>query len=292
MNEHEPAPPASGPDNPYRPPESFRPEAQPSPGPADTLIADGRKVPGGNGASWLARGWDLFKEAPGMWILLTLIYFVMAVIIHLIPGGGIGFYLLSPILLAGLMLGCESLAHDDELEVGHLFAAFSRNAGSLLLVGLLYLVGLVAIFVFAALVFFLIAGGTSLASLMKVAELGDLPDLLSASGIVLSALLATLFLLALMIPLLMAYWFAPALVVFHKLEPLEAMKMSFIGCLKNWVALLLWGLLALVLGIIATLLLLIGWLVVWPMLVASIYASYRDIYRGDMERIGEVAVPV
>lgn len=274
--------------NPYQPPKPSTAAANAGGDRRGPLIADGRRVPSGNGASWLARGWDLFKEAPGMWILLTLVYWVLALIIHIIPVGGLAFYLLSPLLLAGLLLGCESLAHDDELELGHLFAGFKHNAGSLLLVGLLYLVGIVAIFVFAAVVFVLVAGGASLAVLIKGAELGDLPELLASTGIVFSALLAVLVFLALIVPLLMAYWFAPSLVVFHELEPLEAMKMSFIGCLKNWGAFLAWGVLALVLSIIATLPAMLGWLVVWPMFIGSIYASYRDIYVGDMERIGEV----
>src|SRR5256885_8325741 len=175
------------PSSPYQPP-PFGADAPA--GRDDKLIADGRHVPTGNGATWLARAWDLFKEAPGMWILITLAYWVMAIIIHIIPVGGLAFYLISPVLLAGLMLGCASLARDDELELSHLFAGFSHNTGSLLLVGLLYLVGIVAIFIFCAVVFFLIAGGTSLTLLMQSAELGDLPELISSSGMVISSLLA------------------------------------------------------------------------------------------------------
>jgi uncharacterized membrane protein len=289
MSEQEPNP---GPQaNPYRAPESFKPESQPSAGPGDRLIADGRRVPGGNGTLWIARAWDLFKEAPGMWILLTIIYFVLAIIVHIIPAGSFLFYLLSPILLAGLMIGCESLANDDELELPHLFAGFSRSPGSLLLVGLLYLVGTAAVFIFVALVFVLLAGGSTLGLLMKAGDIADLPDLLATGGLVLSFLLATLLFLALLVPLLMAYWFAPALVVFHRLEPLEAMKMSFIGCMKNWIPFLLWGLLGLVLAIIATIPAMLGWLVVWPIFVASIYTSYRDIFVGDLDRIGAPKVP-
>jgi uncharacterized membrane protein len=275
--------------SPYTPPQPFAHEAQVPR--EDSLIPDGRRVPGGNGATWLARGWDLFKEAPGMWILITIIYWVMAIIIHIIPAGGLVFYLLSPVLLAGLMVGCASLAHNDELELSHLFAGFSRSPGSLVLVGLLYLVGTAAVFIFSLVVFVLIAGGTSLTLLLRTAELGDLPDLISTGGIVISALLATLTFLALIVPLLMAYWFAPALVVFHKLEPLEAMKMSFIACLKNFLPFLLWGLLALMLSVIATLTLFIGWLVAWPLFIASVYTSYRDVFIGDMDRIGDVHAP-
>ena len=216
-----------------------------------------------------------------MWIVITLLYFMMALIINLIPIGGIVFYVISPVLLAGLMLGCDSLAHNDELELSHLFAGFQHNVGSLLLVGLLYLAGLIAIIIFVAIIFMLAAGGAAFTHLLKGSELNDLENVLTAGGIALSLLLTLLIFFALLIPLMMAYWFAPALVVFHKLEPLQAMKMSFMGCLKNFVPFLVYGLLGLVLAIVASIPLMLGWLVVWPLFIGSLYASYRDIYIGD-----------
>ena len=54
-------------------------------------------------------------------------------------------------------------------------------------------------------------------------------------------LLMVLVVMALSIPLAMAIWFAPALVVFHDLQPLDAMKQSFAGCLKNIVPFLVYG---------------------------------------------------
>jgi uncharacterized membrane protein len=271
------------PTNPYRPPGSAAAAADAAAATATSgLITDGRRVPAGNGSSWLGRGWSLFKEAPGMWIVITLLYFVMALIINLIPIGGIVFYVISPVLLAGLMLGCDSLAHNDELELSHLFAGFQRNAGSLLLVGLLYLAGLIAIIIFVAIIFMFAAGGTAFTQMLKGGELNDLENVFTAGGIVLSLLLTVLIFVALLIPLMMAYWFAPALVVFHKLEPLQAMKMSFMGCLKNFVPFLVYGLLGLILAIVASIPLMLGWLVAWPMFIGSLYASYRDIYLGDM----------
>jgi uncharacterized membrane protein len=111
--------------------------------------------------------------------------------------------------------------------------------------------------------------------------LNDLENALTAGSVALSLLLTLLIFFALLIPLMMAYWFAPPLVVFHKLEPLQAMKMSFMGCLKNFVPFLVYGLLGLILAIAASIPLMLGWLVVWPMFIGSLYASYRDIYVGD-----------
>jgi uncharacterized membrane protein len=56
------------------------------------------------------------------------------------------------------------------------------------------------------------------------------------------------------------------------------MKMSFSGCLKNILPFLLYGIIAMVLFILATIPIGLGLLVVVPMLTASIYTGYRDIY--------------
>ena len=91
-------------------------------------------------------------------------------------------------------------------------------------------------------------------------------------------LLAVLIMLALMLPVVMAIWFAPALVVFHERGAVEAMKESFAGCLKNIVPFLLYGVVLFVPAIVATIPLGLGWLVLGPVVAGSLYTAYRDIY--------------
>jgi uncharacterized membrane protein len=90
--------------------------------------------------------------------------------------------------------------------------------------------------------------------------------------------LAVLIMLALSIPVLMAIWFAPSLVVFHNLGAVEAMKASFSGCLRNIVPFLVYGIVGFVLAILASIPLGLGWLVLGPVFGASIYTAYKDIY--------------
>jgi uncharacterized membrane protein len=56
------------------------------------------------------------------------------------------------------------------------------------------------------------------------------------------------------------------------------MKQSFVGSLRNIVPFLLYGLILFLLSIVATLPLLLGWLVLGPVLAASLYTAYKDIY--------------
>ena len=108
-------------------------------------------------------------------------------------------------------------------------------------------------------------------------------DPFAAGAVISSAFLvvmvgALLFLL-LFLPLIMAVWFAPALVVLRGLEPWAAMKQSFSGCLQNIVPFLIYGLIGIVLAILATIPLALGWLVVGPLTIASVYTSYCDIFE-------------
>ena len=65
--------------------------------------------------------------------------------------------------------------------------------------------------------------------------------------------LAGLLTLLLGAPLLMAVWFAPALVYFNGLQPVAALKASFDACLKNWLVMTIFGLITLVLCFFAAL---------------------------------------
>ena len=87
-------------------------------------------------------------------------------------------------------------------------------------------------------------------------------------------LLATL----LGIPLIMGYWFAPALVLFRGDEPFAAMKTSFTACMRNVPPFLVYGLLGILFAIVASIPFGLGWLVLLPVYAASMYASYKDIF--------------
>jgi uncharacterized membrane protein len=54
---------------------------------------------------------------------------------------------------------------------------------------------------------------------------------------------------------------------------------SFRACLANIVPFLVYGLIGLVACVLATIPILLGWLILMPVLIVSIYTSYRDIFK-------------
>lgn len=253
--------------NPYAAPGS-RVDDVSGPSGALRLVPEGRAVPAGHGWEWLATGWELFKRNPGAWILITLIFLGIVFLCSWVPFlGFIATYVLSPILLGGVMLGCAELERGGQIEVNHLFAGFREKTSSLVVVGLLYVAGSLAILVVVGLMF----GFSLIPVLLGQAQ----PDLGAA---LLIFLLAVLVMLALSVPLVMAIWFAAPLVMLHDMKPMDAVKASFLGCIKNVIPFLLYGVIALVAVFLATLPLLLGWLVLGPVLMGSVYAGYRDIF--------------
>jgi uncharacterized membrane protein len=76
----------------------------------------------------------------------------------------------------------------------------------------------------------------------------------------------------------MAYWFAPLLIVKQDFGVGKAMLCSLKACAMNFVPFLVYGLVGLVLTIVAMIPLLLGLLILIPMIIASIYTAYRDIF--------------
>lgn len=256
--------------NPYQPPAATLDQ------PFDVRpgeLGDPRRAPFGHGWRWLSRGFDLFRRGWPIWIINILIFVVISTLLNLVPIVSLANMILSPMFFGGLMAGCLALDQGDELRVGHLFEGFSRNAGKLAGVGGLYLVGAIVIGLVVAILLFATLGVSGVGAEMDAADQAELAT--QMGGMV--AIIA-LMVFGLTIPLLMALWFAPALVMLHGLGPLEAMKLSFVGCLRNMLPFLLYGLIALVLTVLAVIPVGLGLLVLGPMITASVYTAYKDIF--------------
>ncbi len=227
-----------------------------------------RTVPAGNAFEWLKQGWAIFMANPGIWVAISVIFFVIYLGLSIVPViGQLAAHLLTPVLGAGWLLASQKVSNNGTLEIPDLFAGFKQNSQNLIMLGVLYMAAMLAIIAVAA-----VLGGGSMASGMMM---GNSAGVGMALG---GMMLALMISLALSVPVVMAMWFAPALVVFNNMQPVPALKASFDACMKNMLVFLVYGLITLVLCFFAALPLGLGFLVLVPVLAGSLYASYRDIF--------------
>src|SRR6185295_11178749 len=119
------------------------PYATPRAAVADEPVPQGEYVPGGKGV----------PASPGLWIGITVVFIAIFFAMALVPFAGmIAQYLLMPVFMAGIVLGCRAIDEGKSLEFNHLFAGFQTRFGTLAAVGGLYLAGFVAIMVVVMLI--------------------------------------------------------------------------------------------------------------------------------------------
>jgi uncharacterized membrane protein len=252
--------------------------------PAGAPQLEPRAVGAGRGTAWWSEAWRLFTPSVGVWLLIALIIIGCTLVLaaleripvlgHLIE---LGVQVITPALVGGMMLGCRALDRGNPLLVSHLFAGFSQRTRPLIILGLILagLFLLIALMVFG--VMLAIFGSTILGMLASGTDPSQTG--LAFSSVVVAILLAILVFLLLLLPLIMAAWFAAPLVMLGGLEPGAALAASFRGCMRNIVPFLIYSLIGILLAIVATIPLGLGWLVLVPVSFASVYASYCDIYE-------------
>ncbi|MEM7405816.1 MAG: BPSS1780 family membrane protein [Pseudomonadota bacterium] len=238
----------------------------------ETQVHAPRMVGFGRGWSWIADAARLFGKAPGVWIGIVVIGFVVLFICGLIPLLNIIIpYLLMPVMAGGVMLGAHRLAHGGELEINDLFAGFRDKVGTLLMIGVLY-------FVFTLLimgtVFAIILGTSGYMGMLS----GDEEAVMQMAENWQPFLIAILLGTALILPVVAMTWFSPALVMIHDVPLKRALGWSIAGCFKNFLPFLLYGILMTIMFFVGILPVFLGLLVVGPILAASLYTSYYDIY--------------
>ena len=237
----------------------------------EAFSGDCREVDPGACFDWLRQGWAMFLANPGIWIGSTVLLLVMLLAISIVPFfGQIAAHLLVPLFGAGMIQICRHLAQGEEPSIADLFAGFRHRAGDLVMVGVIFAGGIFGIAFFA---FLLVSGGV-----LGGVITGKLFGLSIAVG---GVMLAGIVVLVLSVPVIMATWFAPALVFFHDMAPAAALRASFEAGAKNWLAMTIFGIFLVVALFFAMLPFLMGLLLLVPVFSGAVYASYRDIFMGS-----------
>lgn len=249
-----------------------------------------RVVAPARGLRWLAEGWRMFRAAPLGWLVLVFGYWLAMMVLSLIPLLGlVAASLLVPAFSVGFMAASRAASLGQPLEMPMLFAGFRERVPAQLVLGAAYFFGLVAAIGASAL-----ADGGVLARWMLTGE-QPAPEVADAAPLYLAMGAAALA----YAPVMMMLWFSPLLVAWHAMAPAKALFYSFFACWLNWRAFLAYGLAALAIAFLlpaGALLLLAALsggaarasplalllpllLVLLPTLLASFYASYRDVFE-------------
>ena len=245
-----------------------------------------------DGWRWLGAGFALFRRNPAMLTLLMLTSWMTLLLINQIPL--IGWPLASaliPAFTAGLMSICREIDGGRLPPPGTLFSGFLQAPRPLLVLGVIYVVT----FLFAFAASAIVDGGDFLQTMVGLREPTEQEI---ATGAFMVPMQITLLVL---LPSMMAMWFAPMLVAWHVFTPDKALFFSFVACLRNWLPFLTYGLCMVLFGAILPGLLLGIALSVLPLppklavavcmlpiifilapsVTASFYVSYRDVFRDD-----------
>jgi hypothetical protein len=247
-----------------------------------------RVVAARRGVRWLIEGWRMFRVSPPIWITLVFAYWLLMTALSQVPLVGVAAAtILIPAFSVGFMAVSRSCERGQTPALPLLFAGFRENLATQLVLGAVYLACLAALLAASSL-----ADHGALARWMIA---GQRPSDATLQSDEFS--LALMCAAVLYVPVMMMFWFAPVLAAWHGLPAAKALFFSFVASLINWRAFLVYAAVAgvvtvaipfvllslftLVLGaqpLTLTVLVLLMLVVMLPTLLASFYASYRDIF--------------
>lgn len=225
-----------------------------------------KTVPATASISWFKQGWQVFSSDMITWLLLAVLFAVIMFVLMIIPAiGPIIWYLIAPALVGGLLLAAkETMSESGRPEVEHLFAGLTneKTRTPMLILGAILL------------------GVSILVGILGIGAMGSLAAVANGGGKALGGLGFGAGLLMAIISVLIgaAYFFSSAQVMFDNASPVDALKNSFSASLKNIPAMALFGGIYIVLSVIAAIPLGLGFLVLIPVSMGALYASYKDIF--------------
>lgn len=249
-----------------------------------------RIVPAPNGARWLAEGWRLFRAAPFLWAGALIGCATLLMLVLSIPVIGAPlFAVLTPALWAALMAVGRAAAGEGPAPADAL-RELQGAARPLAALGVLYLAANVAAVAATA------PFGEGLLAGWMLFGKAPTREMMASRAFVSDVALAMLFYL----PAMLAFWFSPMLVVSQRMGAAKSLFYSFGACLLCWRAFTLYGLVAAAVFFAASAFVSVAggllvqgtglapgtaMLVVMPVfmayacvLIASVYACYRDVF--------------
>ncbi len=227
-------------------------------------------IPARQGGTWIKDAFALFRQQPLPWIVLTGTWGLLMFGSLLLPVVGVMVAVLQPAFFAGFALACRAQEQGGTVTAGYLFAALRFNPRPLVMLGVAIV--LIDLLLLVLLQFLmdtppppLVAADASPMERMQALVNGreSLLMIFFAADSLLRALL----------------WFVAPLLAFSRMSTWHAVRWSVYASLSNLAPLSVFGLLMMLVFVVAAVPAGLGLMVALPLLAIANYTSYRQVFR-------------
>ena len=226
----------------------------------------------GRGIGWLADAFQLFRRAPLAWIGLSMGWVAITfALLILVPFGIVIANLLQPAFSASFAISAYRASAGETVRPIDLFSGFRRNMGALVKVGVVLLVGELAISIVMVLLGFPVSKSSAeeqvnMTEYAKV--IGDNLWIVMV-GLVLNALVRG------------ALWFAAPLISLQGMGAAQAMRWSIYAAISNLGTMVVYAAALFVIFFLGAIPWALGLILVVPIAVISTFVSYREVFEAD-----------
>ncbi len=249
-----------------------------------------RKLNAVRGWTWVKQGYQLIMRNPLMSVTLALICALFMFTALSMPVlGPLLAIMLMPVVMAGYMRVCRALEEEEAVEFKHLFEGFRKHTAHLAALGGFLMLGMLLSSMAMVMV-----GGDDFRALLEQVNAANDPQILmnamsTAGSDVVFSLMVGFFLVCV---LMLAFQYAPMLVFFNDLRPVDAVRASLFGSLRNLIPYTVYNLILQVIALVLAILPFgIGLIVLLPLGLTSLYVSYRNIFPFAHELAATDPVP-
>ena len=235
------------------------------------VLETARSVAADHGMSWYREGWRLFKLSPGAWIGMWVVFAVILLVISIVPLiGSLAVAVLTPVFVGGAMIAARNADRNNGVRFGDLFAAFNGGrVGPLMLIGLIQLALSLIFFLLLALIVGFGGAFAMFSGEMSAQAMGSMMGTMAVVGV-----LSLIF----FVPVTNAVWLGSALAALEGAGAMDAFRRGLTATLHNILPLLVFVLITFVLAIVASIPLGLGWFVLGPVILTTMYAQFVDLF--------------
>ena len=204
---------------------------------------------------WFKDGFNIFNQHKLAWIGVTLAVYVIVLALAAIPVVG---QVIGNILIAGLFPLSHTAFHTKKFEHKKVFEGFKQSLMPLVQISLANMI--------AAYICYEIAAHITGFKQLATPNVNDIYQL-------------SMVLLIFYAPVVLAMLFAPALIILHKINVWQAIKMSFVGGFKNSISMTVFGVIMIFAMMLALMPAGLGLIFLLPIMHCTLYVIFQDIFH-------------